>query len=279
MQILKPYYQIISCFFFALLGVQIKISLNYTDIENIVFYRSFFGSIMLFLLILLGKEKISSLFISNNLKIHFLRATFGILAMYFGYNALKYLSLAQASTIGFSKVFFTCIISSVIFSEKLNFKIFFLIFFGLLGIFLITNPDQLNSQTGLYMSLFSALCVSGGIISISYLSKREETRIILFYHSLISTVIFFILFLKKINFEINQNLVNLFILTITALIGQYFNTESYKESETKNIVILSYTRIIFSVIFGYIFFEANLTSLNILGIIVVIISSFMVQRK
>ena len=279
MQILKPYYQIISCFFFALLGVQIKISLNYTDIENIVFYRSFFGSIILFLLILLGKEKISSLFISNNLKIHFLRATFGILAMYFGYNALKYLSLAQASTIGFSKVFFTCIISSVIFSEKLNFKIFFLIFFGLLGILLITNPEQLNSQTGLYMSLFSALCVSGGIISISYLSKREETRIILFYHSLISTVIFFILFLKKINFEINQNLVNLFILTITALIGQYFNTESYKESETKNIVILSYTRIIFSVIFGYIFFEANLTSLNILGIIVVIISSFMVQRK
>ena len=129
------------------------------------------------------------------------------------------------------------------------------------------------------MSLFSALCVSGGIISISYLSKREETKIILFYHSLISTVIFFILFLKKINFEINQNLVNFFILTITALIGQYFNTESYKESETKNIVILSYTRIIFSVIFGYIFFEENLTSLNILGIIVVIISSFMVQRK
>lgn len=279
MQILKPYYQIISCFFFALLGVQIKISLNYTDIENIVFHRSFFGSIILFLLILLGKEKISSLFITNNLKIHFLRATFGILAMYFGYNALKYLSLAQASTIGFSKVFFTCIISSVIFSEKLNFKIFFLIFFGLLGIFFITNPDQINSQTGLYMSLFSALCVSGGIISISYLSKREETRIILFYHSLISTVIFFILFLKKINFEINQNLVNLFILTITALIGQYFNTESYKESETKNIVILSYTRIIFSVFFGYIFFEENLTSLNILGIIIVIISSFMVQRK
>ena len=173
--------------------------------------------------------------------------------MYFGYNALKYLSLAQASTIGFSKVFFTCIISSVIFSEKLNFKIFFLIFFGLLGILLITNPDQINSQTGLYMSLFSALCVSGGIISISYLSKREETRIIL-YHSLISTVIFFILFLKKINFEINQNLVNLFILTITALIGQYFNTESYKESETKNIVILSYTRIIFSVFFWIHFF-------------------------
>ena len=55
---------------------------------------------------------------------------------------------------------------------------------------LITNPDQIDSQTGLYMALFSSICVSGGIISISYLSKREETSKILFYHSVISSIIF-----------------------------------------------------------------------------------------
>ena len=100
--------------------------------------------------------------------------------MFFGYKSLIYLSLAQASTIGFTKVFFTCIISSIIFMEKLKISILFSIILGFLGIFLITNPDQINSKLGLYMSLFSALCVSGGIISISYLSKKDKTLTILF---------------------------------------------------------------------------------------------------
>tara|TARA_B100000963_G_C22627969_1_gene673362 strand:+ start:1968 stop:2567 length:600 start_codon:yes stop_codon:yes gene_type:complete len=199
--------------------------------------------------------------------------------MYFGYNALNYLSLAQASTIGFSKVFFTCIFSALIFSERINLRILFLVFFGLFGIFLITNPDQIHSQTGLYMSLLSAICVSGGIISISYLSKKEDTRIILFYHSLISTGIFLILFFKKIDFEISYNLLNYVLLTVTALLGQYFNTESYKKKETQKVVLLSYSRIIFSAIFGYMFFGEQLSKINILGIFVVIISSFIVQKK
>ncbi len=279
MPILKPYYQIISCFFFALLGLQIKLSLNYNDIENIVFFRSFIGSIILLIFILLSKKKIFSLFNTTNIKIHICRAIFGILAMYFGYKSLLYLSLAQASTIGFSKVFFTCLISSLVFSEKINVRIIFLIFFGFFGIFLITNPEQINSEIGLYMSVFSAICVSGGIISISYLSKKEGTLSILFYHSLISTGIFFTFFFKKINFELDYNLLNYVLLTITALIGQYFNTESYKNSQTNNIVILSYSRIIFSAIFGFIFFEEQITSINLIGILVVIISSFMVQKK
>ena len=42
---LKDYYQIFSCFFFSLLGYQIKLELLTNSIENIVFYRSFFGTL------------------------------------------------------------------------------------------------------------------------------------------------------------------------------------------------------------------------------------------
>ncbi len=279
MQGLKPYYQIISCFFFALLGLQIKLRLDQSSIENIVFYRSLFGLIILLSIILMDKEKVKTLLITSNIKIHFLRAIFGILAMYFGYKSLLYLSLAQASTIGFTKVFFTCFFSSLFFNEKINLKTFFLIIFGFTGVFLITNPDQINSKIGLYMSLFSAVCVSGGIISISYLSKKETTLTILFYHSLISSVIFLLLFNKKINFLLDYNLLYYILLTITALIGQYFNTESYKDFETKNVVILSYSRIIFSAAFGFLFLEEQISPANLLGIFVVIVSSFFVQKK
>ena len=199
--------------------------------------------------------------------------------MYFGYKSLLYLTLAQASTIGFSKVFFTCFISSLIFSEKLNLKTLILIFFGFIGILLITNAKEINSQIGLYMALFSSICVSGGIVSISYLSKREETETILLYHSVMSSMIFFLIFRDKITFEPNLQIFNYLLITLAALLGQYFNTESYKENETKNVVILSYTRIIFSVIFGFFIFDEQVNLLNIVGIFIVIFTSFVVKKR
>ncbi len=279
MKTLRPYYQIISCFFFALLGLQIKFALNDSNIENIVFFRSFLGSLILLFLIFISKEKLNDLMKTKNFKIHFLRSIFGILAMYFGYKSLMYLSLAQASTIGFTKVFFTCIVSTFVFSEKFNLKTFFLIILGFTGIFLITNPNQIDSSLGLYMSIFSAICVSGGIISISYLSKKEKTKKILLYHSLISSLIFFVVFKDKISFELNQIFLNYLFLTITALLGQYFNTESYRNAKTKNVVILSYSRIVFSAIFGFLFFDEQISIFNILGIVTIILSSFLVQKK
>ncbi len=274
-----PFYQIVSCFFFSLLGLQIKLLFQESNIENIVFYRSFLGTLILFLIIIHKKEKLKTILKTDDIKIHFFRSLCGILAMYFGYKSLMYLSLAQASTIGFSKVFFTCIISAIIFNEKVKGTIVFCIILGFIGIFLITNPDKINSQLGMYMSIFSAICVSGGIISISYLSKKDKTITILFYHSLFSSFIFFIIFNHKIILDNNFLIIKYLTLTLTALIAQFFNTESYKNDLTQNVVILSYSRIIFSTILGVLILDDQITWINIIGIIIVILTTFLVQKK
>ena len=197
MRKIKPFYQIISCFFFAILGVQIKKLLLIDNIENLVFYRSFFGMLLLLITILLTQKRVFFLINTGNIKIHIFRCLCGVSAMYFGYQSLMFLTLAQASTIGFTKVFFTCLISFFIFAEKLNLKLIVLIFLGFLGIILITRPGQIESDTGVYMALFSAICVSGGIISISYLSKWEETLTILFITLFFLQLFFFQFFIVK----------------------------------------------------------------------------------
>ena len=130
MRKIKPFYQIISCFFFAILGVQIKKLLFIDNIENLVFYRSFFGMLLLLITILLTQKRVFFLIKTGNIKIHIFRCLCGVSAMYFGYQSLMFLTLAQASTIGFTKVFFTCLISFFIFAEKLNFKLNFFYFFN-----------------------------------------------------------------------------------------------------------------------------------------------------
>lgn len=129
------------------------------------------------------------------------------------------------------------------------------------------------------MSLFSAICVSGGIISISYLSKKDRTMTILFYHSLFSSLIFFTIFNHKIIFDNNFLIFKYLILTVTALIGQFFNTESYKNDLTQKVVILGYSRIIFSTILGVIILDDQISWTNLLGISIVILTTFLVQKN
>ena len=279
MKKLKDYYQIFSCFFFSLLGYQIKLELLTNSIENIVFYRSFFGTVILLIFFIFNiKESLTKDFNSDNIFLHILRSIFGVLAMYFGYNSLNYLTLSQASTVSFTKVFFSSILAFLIFKEKISYLVFFLLVIGFIGVILTSEPQNFNNNLGLYMALFSAFCVSGGIISISYLSKHENTKKILLYHSFLSSIIFFFLFNESITFNFS-NFQNYLTITITAIIGQYFNTESYKDSSTNKVMILSYSRIIFSTALGFFFMNENLSFSNILGVIIIILTSFMIKKK
>ena len=198
--------------------------------------------------------------------------------MYFGYNSLNYLTLSQASTISFTKVFFSSILAFVVFKEKVSYLVFFFLIIGFVGVILISEPQNFNNLLGLYMGLFSALCVSGGIISISYLSKHENTNKILLYHSFISSVIFFSIFNQTITFSF-YDIQSYLMITVTAIIGQYFNTESYKDSPTNKVMILSYSRIIFSTALGFFLMNEDLNFLNILGVSIIILTSFIIKKK
>ena len=126
---------------------------------------------------------------------------------------------------------------------------------------------------------FFALCVSGGVISIAYLSKREKTSIILLYHSLISTIIFFSIFHEEISLLNLSNFISYLLLTTTALIGQYFNTESYKNDLTNNVMILSYSRIIFSTTLGFFLLDEVIDLYDFIGIFIIILTTLIIKRK
>lgn len=280
MKSFKSYYQIISCCFFSLLGFQIKLELDSSSIENIVFFRSLWGVIFLVIVFFISKNTVSfKNYNFDNINIHFLRSIFGVLAMYFGYNSLNYLTLAQASTIAYTKIFFTMILTLVFLKEKIKSMSIILIFIGFFGIFLISDPKALDNNVGLYMSLFSALCVSGGILSISYLSKKEDTKNILLNHSFFSTIIFYLFFKEKIDLSLFLSQSNFLLITLTALAGQYFNTESFKLGPTNEVIILSYSRIIFSTGLGFFFLNETISLQNFIGIILIAITTFVVKRK
>ena len=273
----KLLFQLTSCFLFSLLGLQIKISASHSSIETIVFYRSLIGTVILYCLFLFYKKKF--VIISNkNIKFHILRSFFGVLAMYFGYKALTFIPLSLASTIGFTKVFFASLLSWFILKERLGFKNFFLVLLGFSGVYFITLPSTISEIDGIVFSLISSIFVSGGIITVSYLTKKETTMNILMFHSAISSILTFLIFFNGISFYIQESFFSLFFITITALIAQYFNIESYRNEKAISIILVGYTRIIFSTILGFLFLEEKISFVAMFGILIIILTTFFVQK-
>ena len=273
----KLLFQLTSCFLFSLLGLQIKISASHNSIETIVFYRSLFGTIILYCLFLFYKKKF--VIISNkNIKFHILRSFFGVLAMYFGYKALTFIPLSLASTIGFTKVFFASLMSWFILKERLGFKNFFLVLLGFSGVYFITLPSTISEIDGIIFILISSVFVSGGIITVSYLTKKETTMNILMFHSAISSILTFLIFFNGISFYIQESFFSLFFITLTALIAQYFNVESYRDEKAISIILVGYTRIIFSTILGFLFLEEKISFVAMFGILIIILTTFFVQK-
>ena len=271
------FFQLLSCFFFSLLGLQIKFSADHNSIETIVFYRSLIGTIVLYCLFIFYKKKLT-IIANKNIKFHILRSFFGVLAMYFGYKALTLIPLSLASTIGFTKVFFASLMSWLILKEKPKFKNFSLVLLGFSGVYLITLPSTVSEIDGVILSLISSIFVSGGIIVVSYLTKKETTMNILIFHSAISSILTFLIFFDGISFDIKESFNSLFFLTITALIGQYFNIESYRDEKASSVILISYTRIIFSTALGFLFFNEKVSFIALFGILIIIVTTFFVQK-
>ncbi len=256
----QQFYQVLSCFFFSTLGMQIKLLSEIITIETIVFFRSLFGSLILVLIIFFRYSKYKlNLFKTKDFLVQFLRAVFGTFGMFFGYKSLTLIPLAQASTISYIKVFFVAFLAYIFLKEKIKFKVFVCSVIGIFGIFVINNPEHFMSFKGNLYATISALFVAAGIISVSFLSKKNAPTTILFYHSFFASIISYVIFFNEIQLLSNMYLLqSLILITLTALLGQYFNALSYKNAQANIIVLFGYSRILFSFILGFFFLNEQL---------------------
>lgn len=272
-------FQILSSFFFSLLGLQIKIISNSLNIETIIFYRCLMGSVIVcFFIFFLKKKGKHGYFKTKNLFFQILRAICGSLAMFFGYNALKFINLAEASTISFTKIFFVFFLASIFLKEKLTLSKILLSLLGFCGVYILSSVTMSQGNIGTLMAIFGAFFVASGIILMSYMAKDDHTLTILFYHSLFSCFLVGTFFFKNITSVSFYNIFLMLIITITALVGQYFNTESYRKNNANYIIIFSYTRILFSILFGYFFLSESLNIFQLLGLFLIVLTTMLGGR-
>ena len=261
---------------FSIMDLIVKWSENY-PLGEVLFFRGFFG--VLFYFFIIPRERIKNFYYTKRAGLHFLRCTFGLIALIAIFIALRNLPLATVVSISFAAPIFTTIFSIFFLSEKVGFFRWLAVVVGFVGIIIITEPGFTSLNIYYLYPIIFCIGLSYVAIAIRQLSKTEPVWLISLNFSLAITL----LSIFTIPFGwIMPNFKDLFLLSLIGIFGGVANlwlSQSYKFSEVSLVTPLKYLALVFAIIFGYFIWGEIPSIKTLLGALLVIISSIIIFKR
>jgi len=261
------FWSILSSFFVALMLCILRyLSADYNSVF-LVFWRNFFALIIV--LPFLIKGGLNS-FKTTRLRLFWLRAIIGVIAMIIWFEAISMTSLPKATALSFTSPIFTIIVAVFLLKEKLTLLRLLSVIIGFIGVLIIIRPGFASFGLGSYMVLFSTLLWSFAAIIIKKLSETESPLLIVFYMNLMMLILvapFLFIYWQDIKIS---DLKWLFLLGLTSNMSHYALAKALSLADISVIMPFDFIRLIFVSIFSYILFNDVTTIYDIIGSLVIL---------
>ena len=210
------------------------------------------------------------------------RSLLGSAAMFLFYYGVSRIYVADASMIAKLNPFFVTLFAWFFLKEKLSvFQIPALVVVFLASLLIIKPKFDLEALPA-FAVLIAAGLSGGAHTLLRAMNNKERPITIVFYFSLVTTLLMtpFVI----VQFEMPDAAQWFYLIAIGALaaFSQIFLTDAYRRAKASDIVIYSYTNIIFAAVFGYIFWHEVSDWLSIIGGSIIIFVSFLLflnQRR
>ncbi len=260
------------------------VMVSMSDLQPTVsaFYRVFIGSIFLIFVIFLNRNLYIISFSVNPYLI--LAGIFFALDLWFWHRSILYIGPGMSTLIANFQIFIIPLMSFFIFSMAPNKYQIIAIFLGITGLYLTLgyggSIDNENIKLGFIFGIMTALAYSAYILSLKKnnieASHEISPLISLFYVSFISALILFIVMkIEGVSMAINDSS-NLYSMLAYGIIchvfGWYMIILGLKTVTATTAGIILISQPIFSLFWDYLFFSRHTTSIEIIGIAVVIIA-------
>jgi drug/metabolite transporter (DMT)-like permease len=271
-------WMIIATFFFAFMGMFVKLGSPYFSEIELVFYRSFIS--LIFIILIIVNKKISLK--TNFKKLHFYRSFVGFLSLLAFFYAISHLPLSTAISLNYTSPLFVALLITFFLNKKPSFYVCCLLLIGFFGAFLILKPTLIgNSAFAGFIGLLSGFGAGLAYLFMAQLGKVNEpdTRVVFYFTLLSSICAGLLMLLEDTNSEIFHHWWLLLGLGVSATIAQLALTKAYRVGNTLKNAGLSYLTILFSSILGLIVFSETLDVLSLVGILLIIISGIVVSKK
>ncbi|MDG2007744.1 MAG: DMT family transporter [Alphaproteobacteria bacterium] len=246
-------FAILAYLSFSLLDTIQKTLIIYYSVFQLLFIKYCFTLCLSF--IESRRKKNYKFYITNNLKLQILRSFLSILESACFVLAFRYLSLADAHSIGGLTPIIVVIFSSIFLKEKITPKIWLAIFMGFIGVLVIMRPGLSIFDPKSLIPLSAALFLGLYQVVTRKASEYDQNETSLFY-----TAITGILIMGSISFfywiPINLSFILLFMgVGVFYSLGLYLQIIALSKARASIVQPFHYTLIFWAIIFGFIFYN------------------------
>lgn len=288
--------KLLSTMAFTCMSTLVRVAGRDVPVGQVVFCRSFFALIPLFLMLAFRRE-IMEAFQYTSFRSHMKRGVIGATGMFSGFVGLTLLPLADSTAISYAAPLMVVPLAYFLLGEQVRVYRWTAVAIGFVGVLVILWPHldigALSSRTeaqrqGAMFALGGAVCAAFATIQVRRLVNTETTASIVFTFMVLCAVLALLTWpLGQYVPFIGQWVVptpwQAFILVMVGVfggLGQIFLTISYRHADTSLIAPFEYFSMIWAIIMGYLVF-ADLPSIYVItgGGIVVASGIFVIWRE
>jgi drug/metabolite transporter (DMT)-like permease len=256
---------------FACMGALVKLGAPRFSSEELVFYRSFFGLILVYALLHHARVPLAT----RHVRSHLWRGLSGTLAMLLFFHCITVLPLATAITLNYTSSLFLSLLTVLVLKEKFHLPLSGALTLGFAGVVLLLHPtlEQEQFADGL-LGLASGLLAGIALLNVRHLGMLGEPGMrVVFYFNLIATLASAVWMLTgTLHAVAPPDLPLLIAIGASATFAQLFMTRAYRTGQTLVVGSLAYATIVFSALFGLLFWHERLDTTAWLGIALIIAS-------
>tara|TARA_B100001121_G_C18583902_1_gene571093 strand:- start:39 stop:899 length:861 start_codon:yes stop_codon:yes gene_type:complete len=270
-------FAILAYFSFSLLDVIQKTTVIYHSIFQMLFLKYFFTLFLSFAESY--RKKNISFYLSRNVKLQIVRSVLSIIESGLFVLSFRYLTLANAHSIGSLAPVIIVALSALILREKVNLKTWIAIFFGFLGVLIIMRPGLSIFDPKSLIPLTAAFFLSLYQIVTRKVSETDKPETSLFYTSIIGIMLMSVL-MPFYWYPMQSFSYYLFIgVGLFFALGIYFQIIALTFTRASVIQPFHYTLILWAIILGYIFYDDVPDNYTILGAVIITLSGIYVLNN
>ncbi|WJV61502.1 DMT family transporter [Pectobacteriaceae bacterium CE70] len=235
---------------------------------EVIFFRSFVALFPLLLWLKIQGNIVQSIK-TKNIFGHLIRGFSGTGGMFFNYLALVYISLVDATAISYAAPLFTMLMAAILLKENVHLSRWLAVIVGFSGILIMLSANLASGSTlmstgfslndtamGAIFALLAAVCSATSNVQIRFLNDVESPGAIVFYFSLMTTLIgLSTLILGWAMPDLRQWLL-LIGCGFFGGVAQILVTLSLRYADASLLAPFDYTTLVWSMVIGYLFLDS-----------------------
>lgn len=252
---------IVASLLFSFMGALVKYTTTRLPATEAAFFRAFSSLLIITPWMIWRKIPL----IGKNLFLLFVRGGAGFIALCLSFYVTSKIELGTASVLNQSSTLFVAIFSAFLLKEKVTTPLIVYIVCALIGAALIVKPSLEVINVPALLGLVSGFSAAIVYVSIKQLHKTDSFFTIVFSFSFVSSAASIALFHRAFISPTPTEWTALIGLGLFGTMAQLLMTYSYKYTEASIVSPYSFSGILFSILWGVLFWREIPDIWSILG--------------